>query len=319
MKRFLVAAACSVGLAIPATALAAPAPTCTPASVTPQAKSIPANLPAFGYTALNATTGDVHLVAKSGAGGEIPLTLGRIVDNYLELKPSTPMTPGTSYELQYGSFCNYGAYPAMPLAFVAAPEAPLPTKLGDAYSGPTVTLRSESGVTTVNITAAYAFAEEMKPWVGVYELAMSFDGKVIETSPTISGDTVQISATTVCDTISSTLSKHTLQLQAHLPFAPPVASAATMLDFTCPAPTIATPPGDVAPPPGSSSSSSGSSGTSGSADGSTPLRTHVNGCSAASAPGTGAFSAMASIGLFFGLALVARRRLSGASAAARRK
>jgi hypothetical protein len=310
MKRFFVAAACSVGLATSATALAAPAPTCTPASVTPQAKSIPANLPAFGYTALSATAGDVHLVAKSGAGGEIPLTLGRIVDNYLELKPSMPLTPGTSYELQYQSFCDYGGYPSGPVAFVAAPEAPLPTKLADVTAGPTVTLRA-NGQTEVDVTATYTIADEMKPWIGVYELGTSFDGKVIQTSPTIKGDTVQIQATTICDAASSTLSKHTFQLQGHLPFAPPVATVASTLEFTCPAPTE--PPGDVVTPPGSSS------GSSGTGDGNAPLRTHVNGCSAAAATGSGAFSAMASIGLFLGLALVARRRLSGASAAARRK
>jgi len=324
MKRFLVAAltACS-GLVISTTVWAAPAMPCAPASVTPHAASIPANLPAFGYTAVNATTSDIHLLVKSGAPGEIALTLGRTVDGYLEVKPSTPLTPGTAYELQFQAFCSYGAYPAEPLAFVAAPEAPLPTKLGDVATAPTVSLK-DYGTTQVSIAATYTLADEMKPWAAVYELGIAFDGKVIETHPTISGGTVQIAATGWCDAASAALTKHTIQLQAHLPFAPPVAVPASTLDFTCPPPSINTPPSDPATPPtgnASSSGSSGSSGTSGSSgidDPNQPRRTTVNGCTTTTAMSSGASSSIASIGLLFGLALLVRRRISGASAASRR-
>jgi hypothetical protein len=325
MKRFLVAAvtaltACS-GLVISTAASAAPAMPCAPASVTPHAASIPANLPAFGYTAVNATANDIHLVTKSGTPGEIALTLGRTVDGYLEVKPSTPLTPGTAYELQFQAFCSYGAYPAEPLAFVAAPEAPLPTKLGDVASAPTVSLK-DYGTTQVSIAATYTLADEMKPWASVYELGIAFDGKVIETHPTVNGGVVQIAATGWCDAASAALSKHTIQLQAHLPFAPPVAVAASTLDFTCPPPSINTPPNDPATPPtGNASSSSGASGTSGSSgidDPHQPRRTTVNGCTTSTAMASGAPASLASVGLLLGLALLVRRRISGASAASRR-
>ncbi|MDB5216164.1 MAG: hypothetical protein JWO86_4091 [Myxococcaceae bacterium] len=326
MKRFLVAAltACS-GLVVSTSASAAPAMPCAPAIVTPQSASIPANLPAFGYTAVNATLNDIHLRATSGAAAEVPLTFGRTIDGYLEVKPSAPLVPGTAYELQYSPFCSYGAYPSAPLAFVADPEAPLPTKLGDLVSGPTVSLK-DYGTTQVTISATYTLADEMKPWVSVYELGMSLDGKVIETHRTAAGGAaIQIDAKGWCDAATSSLTKHTIQLQAHLPFAPPVASLPTTMDFTCPPPSINTPPNNPATPPtGNASSSSGLSGSSGSSgiDGSgQPRRTTVNGCSttavASSAMSSGT-SSFASIGLLFGLAMLVRRRLSGASAASRR-
>jgi hypothetical protein len=167
MKRSLVVAltACS-GLLVSTSAWAAPAMPCAPATVTPQSHSIPANLPAFGYTAVNATANDIHLVRTlaGGATADVPLTLGRTVDGYLEVKPSAPLLPGSAYELQFQSFCSYGAYPSAPLAFVADPEAPLPTKLGDLTSAPTVSLK-DYGTTQVTINATYTLADEMKPWM----------------------------------------------------------------------------------------------------------------------------------------------------------
>lgn len=320
MKRFLVAAltACS-GLVVSTSALAAPAMPCAPATVTPQAHSIPANLPAFGYTAVNATSNDIHLRSTSGtAPGEVALTLGRTVDGYLEVKPSMPLVPGTAYELQFQSFCSYGAYPSTPLTFVADPEAPLPTKLGDLTSGPTVSLK-DYGTTQVTINATYTLADEMKPWAAVYELGMSLDGKVIETHRTaVSGGGIQINAVGWCDAASAALTKHTIQLQAHLPFAPPVATLPATMDFVCPPPSITTPPNNGVTPPTGNASSSSSSG-SGIDNPEQPRRTTVNGCSTAVAsPGTSSGTSFASIGLVFGLAMLVRRRLSGASAASRR-
>ncbi len=317
MKRFLVAAlVAGSGLLLSTAVRAAPAMPCAPATVTPQSASIPANLPAFGYTALNATTNDIHLRATA-TSSEVALTFGRTVDGYLEVKPSTPLVPGTAYELQFQSFCSYGPYPSAPLDFVADPEAPLPTKLGDLTSGPTVTLK-DYGTTQVSITATYTLADEMKPWASVYELGMSFDGKVIETHRTATaGGGIQINATGWCDAASAGLTKHTIQLQGHLPFAPPVASLPATMDFTCPPPSINTPPNDPATPPtGNASSSSSSSGAIG--NGTTPARTSVNGCSTSAGASSSRSSSLASIGLLFGLVALIRRRVSGASAATRR-
>jgi hypothetical protein len=327
MKRSLVAAltACS-GLLVTTSVWAAPQMPCAPATVTPQAHSIPANLPAFGYTAVNATANDIHLV-RTLAGGttaDVPLTLGRTIDGYLEVKPTAVLVPGAAYELQFQSFCSYGAYPSTPLTFVADPEAPLPTKLGDLTSPPTVSLK-DYGTTQVTINATYTLADEMKPWASVYELGMSLDGKVVETHHTAAGGNgIQINAVGWCDAASASLTKHTLQLQAHLPFAPPVASLPTTMDFVCPPPSINTPGNNPATPPTGSSGSSGTSGTSGSSGIDTPeqpRRTTVNGCSTSPVSSTSAGTSgtsFASIGLLFGLAMLVRRRVSGASAASRR-
>src|SRR4051812_19587451 len=193
--------ACS-GLALthaPA-AHAAPAPACTPATVTPQAATVPANLPAFGYTATNATTSDVRLFSVTGPRTELPLTVGPAVeDGYLKVAPAAALVAGTSYELEYQPFCAYAAYPTKPLAFVASAEAPLPTTLGAVTSGPTVSL-ADFGTTQVTIAATYSIAAEMKPWAGVYVLGVVFDGRVVETHAKLSaaGDSVQIDATGWC-------------------------------------------------------------------------------------------------------------------------
>lgn len=323
MKRSLVAAltACS-GLLVSTSASAAPAMPCAPATVTPQAHSIPANLPAFGYTAVNATANDIHLV-RTLAGGttaDVPLTLGRTVDGYLEVKPSAALVPGSAYELQFQSFCSYGAYPSAPLTFVADPEAPLPTKLGDLASAPTVSLK-DYGTTQITINATYTLADEMKPWASVYELGMSLDGKVLETHRTaVGGGGIQINAVGWCDPASASLTKHTVQLQAHLPFAPPVASLPTTMDFVCPPPSINTPGNNPPTPPSGTSGTSGSSGSSGIDSPEQPRRTTVNGCStsAVTSAATSSGTSIASMGLLLGLAMLVRRRLSGASAASRR-
>src|SRR4051812_32117575 len=60
-------------------AIAAP-PSCISADVVPRpTQPVPANLPGFGYTAVNASSGDVHLfdgAAGSTKGTEVPLTVG---------------------------------------------------------------------------------------------------------------------------------------------------------------------------------------------------------------------------------------------------
>jgi uncharacterized protein (TIGR03382 family) len=316
-RRLLLAAltAC-VGLAGSPTAIAAPAMPCAPATMTPTAAVVPANLPAFAYTATTATTNDVHLFAVGAQKTELALTLGRTVDGLLEVKPAAALTPGTSYELQFSSFCNYGAYPAAkPLSFTASAEAPLPTKLADLKSAPTVTLK-DYGTTQYTIAATYTLADEMKPWAGVYELGISFDGRTIETHPTTtSGGELQIVATGWCDAASATKNKHSVQLRGRLPFAPFVQTDSADMDFVCPAPKITTPPGNAAVPPGPGGTSSGTLpvGDDGAAGSS---RSTASGCSTTA----GTSSSSASIVLLFGVAALVRRRsaVRRASAATRR-
>jgi hypothetical protein len=318
MKLRLVLAgltACS-GLALATTAAAAPATPCAPATMTPQAPSFPANLPAFGFTATTATASDVHLFSVSGARTELALTVGPTVENgYLKVAPAVPLVAGTSYELQYQSFCSYGAYPSKPLSFTATAEAPLPTALGELTSGPTVTL-TDFGTTQVAVAATYSIAPEMRPWFAVYQIGIVFDGKIVETHPTVTaaGDAVQIAATGWCDAASSATTKHTIQLRGRLPFAPTVETTSAPLDFECPAPRFGTPASSGAVPPSGGTSSSG---TSGSGTGTSTTST-TGGCSTSP---VSTVSSIASTGILLGLAAFARRRqrrVSGESKAPRR-
>lgn len=305
-------ATCS-GLAVASTASAAPAMPCAPATMTPIATSVPANLPAFAYSATNATAGDVHLTALSATApaGDVPLTIGPVAEGHLKVAPTKPLVAGTSYRLEYQSFCGYGPYPSKPLEFTATAEAPLPTQLGALTSGPTVTLK-DYGSTQVAITAGYSVVDEMKPWAHLYQINVAFDGKLVETKSTWSSalDSVQIEAKGWCDQASAATTKHTIQLRGRLPFAPTVETLAANMDFVCPPPSISPPPNNAAVPPTSTSSSSGATGTGTG----TPTTTIHGGCSAT----PGATSSSASIALLFGLAALVRRRVSGASAAKRR-
>lgn len=299
-------ALCS-GLAVATSAEAAPAPTCVSATMTPAAAAFPANLPAFGYTATTATAKDVHLYAVGPTRTELPLTVGpEVVDGYVKVAPAAPLVAGTAYELEFSPFCSYSAYPTKPLSFTPTAEVPLPTKLGELTSGPTVVL-TDYGTTQVAIKATYSVAAEMKPWAAVYQLGMVFDGQVVETHPTFSGDAVQIDASAWCDDAASKTNKHTLQLRARLPFAPSVETTSAPIEFVCPAPRITTAPDNGAVKPVGTSGSSGASAGSPSTTG---------GCSTSPA----APSSAASLGFLLAVAALVRRarRVSAGAAASTR-
>jgi hypothetical protein len=249
MKRFLVGAVwASLAGLLSIDASAAIQNPCAPATVTPAVASVPANLPAFGYTALKATTSDVHLHALDAAKTEIPLTLGPVVDGYLKVVPAA-LTVGASYQLDFQPFCSYGPYPPSgPLTFTVAAAAPLPTQLGAVLSPPTVVVR-DFGTTKFTITTTYAIADEMKPWQDVYRLGLTFDGKPIETKITPAGadGSVNVVATGWCDEAAAAKPAHDVALRARLPFAPALETTASTLTFDCPAPNIVTPkPGPIA-------------------------------------------------------------------------
>jgi hypothetical protein len=249
-------------------AAAAAQPPCTPALMTPRATSIPANLPAFAYAAESATPDDVHLYTGSPQT-EIPLTVGATPeDGYLAVKPTTPLVAGAAYRLEFNPLCSYGSVkPGEPIAFTAAPEAPLPAKLGDATAAPSVTLK-DYGTTAMTISAAYTLADEMTPWSGVYQFVAVVDGSVLATKATVTGATVSIQATGWCDEISASKTTHTIALRGRLPFAPTVETAAADVAFVCPAPNIAT-PGGASPsaPPGSPNATGGGGGGQGGGQG----------------------------------------------------
>ena len=280
-------------------AIAAP---CAPATMAPAAPTLPANLPGFGYTALKATSAQVHLY--TAAKTEVPLTVGPVEGGYLKVVPTSPLTVGASYELQFESFCGYGPYPPQgPIAFTVTPAAPLPTELGVASTAPTSTAK-DLGTTQFTITASYTLHASMKPWVAAYRFGVAFDDRPIETKVTLSanGDVAQVTAKGWCDEASAAKPKHSVVLRARLPFATTLETAPSVVEFACPAPKFTTPPQTtpVIPSPSATASGAPSAPT-------TTTTTTDGGCSLAA---TGAvappFAALAPLALALGLAL--RRR-----------
>jgi|GEM_PF-2427013 len=306
----LLAAGSVVATAGQAAAMAPPP--CAPAVVAPRAQHVPANLPGFGYTALSAEAKDVHLYNVTGGKTEVPLTLGPASDGYLKLVPSTPLVPGSSYELEYAPFCWRSAYTSEPLKFVVTPEAPIPTKLGTIEEAPTFALK-EYGTTQVTFTEAFLIDAEMKPWLAVYSLALHFDGKPITTKivPAAGGDALSVSGTAWCDEASAATTTHTLALRAKLPFAPTLESPVATLQFQCTAPKITGAPAHPIPTPTANPRPSGGGSEP------TTVTTTQGGCSAS--PASTSSLAGLGVGLFVALIGLARRRSSGAAAASARR
>ncbi len=222
----------------------------------------------------------------------MPLTLGPVSGGLLKVVPTTPLTVGHTYELNFSPFCSYGAtMPQGPIKFTAVASTALPTKLGDLQGTPTFTVK-DYGTTEYTIGASYLLADEMKPWSGIYELVVSFDGEEIETHATVSGGTVQISTLGWCDATTAHAMPHQLVLKAKLPFAPDVQTDATAMSFSCPAPNIGTPPpGNPVQPPLTPTATAGSPGKAG-------------GCSASG----GSASSSAALGLVLAISALLRRR-----------
>lgn len=296
--------ACSV-FAFSSSAWAMARPACAHATVSPRAAAIPANLPGFGYTALKATAQDVHLFAGSGTKTEVPLAIGPVEGGLLKVAPSAPLTPGVAYELQFDSFCTYGPTPPpAPLTFTATAASPLPAKLGEIRSAPTFVAK-DYGTTQYTITASYTLDDEMKPWASVYQLNVVFDGKSIETKPTLAlaADGVEVVAKGWCDQATAATKKHSVQLRGKLPFAPDVETASFELEVDCPAPKIGTPPDNpaVAPEPGAG----GGTGTgTGTGTGAGNANAGSGGCSVTSSSP----AALPALAALLGLAALLRRR-----------
>ncbi|MEO6418716.1 MAG: hypothetical protein ABIP39_04885 [Polyangiaceae bacterium] len=278
-----------------ATASAAPAPSCTPATMSPNATMLPVNFPGFAFNALKATTNDVHLFDTTGGTMmETPLTIGPVVDGLLKVVPTSPLTAGHTYELDFSPFCSYGAtMPQGPIKFTAVATTPFPTRVGDLQGTPTYTVK-DYGTTQYTLGASYLLADEMKPWAGVYALVVSFDGEEIETHATVTGSTVQISTLGWCDATTAHAMPHQVVLKAKLPFAPELQTTAADLAFSCPAPNIATPPpGNPVQPPSTPVATAGTPGKSG-------------GCSASGLGASG--SPLVSFGLVLAISALLRRR-----------
>jgi MYXO-CTERM domain-containing protein len=300
--RLTIAAAMALAtLGVSSNAWSVAAPPCVPAAVMPRAKAVPANLPAFGYTALQATASDIHLFSLGNGRTEVPLTVGPNENGWRKVVPASALVVGGSYELDFQSFCSYGPIPEKgPLTFTVKAASPIPTKLGDLQGAPQVTVKN-FGTEQIAITATYALADEMKPWADVYELGLDFDGRTIETHTTLTADTVQVRALGWCDESNAKTNTHTIQLRARLPFTPVVDAAPAQATFACPAPSFST-PGAPNPTKPSGAGTSGGGATPG-----TYIPGKSGGCSvgAASAPSSALFAALG-----LGLVAVVRRRTS---------
>jgi uncharacterized protein (TIGR03382 family) len=282
-------------------AIAAP-PSCIPATLVPTTQQpIPVNIPGFGYTALAAQASDVHLFEGAG-GADLGVTVGSPEGGLLKALPAAPLTPGTSYRIEFSSFCGYSTTPeAGPFRFTAAPAAPLPTRVGDAAS-PLVATAQDRGTGAFRVIGAFTLDPAMKPWASIYKLNVVVDGQVVPTKVTLSPayDSASVVADGWCDAKLSSATSHTLQLRARLPFAATLDSDPVTSTFTCPASTVTTLPNDPATSPGTV--------PTGTAPGSTTSSASSGGCSAA--PGRGA-SPFAALALSVGIALLVRRRRSG--------
>lgn len=302
MKRRLLTAALLAGsaLLVVTSVEAAPAPACTPATMTPRAASIPVNLPGFAYTALGAKTTDVHLF-EGISTSELPLTVGPVAEGLMKIVPTSPLVAGKSYRLEFNPFCSYGPVPPQaPLTFTATAEVPLPTRIGAPLAAPTVTLR-DLGTTLFTLATSTSLDPELSPWLSVYQLVVVLDGKPVATKVTLTAnDGVALLADGWCDAALASTNKHTIKLRGRLPFAPTLDTLATDVAFDCPAPAIGTPANNPpAAPPGTTPSTSGNGVGNGN-------RSTASGCSVG--PSGHASSSLPLLGVAIGLMAFARRR-----------
>lgn len=314
MRPLLMTSVFAATFAAAGAASAMAPPPCMPAAIAPNASGIviPANIPGFGYTAVKAAEKDVHLFSTTGTQVDIGVNVGPVEGQYLEVTPKTPLVPGNTYRLEYDAFCQYGGAPSKPLTFTAGADAPLPTKLADLVGAPTVTTK-DFGTTQYTVVATFALSPEMKPWLDVYQVALSVDGKLVSTLRAAgANDSFTATATGWCDATNAATKIHKVQLKARLPFAPAVESAVTDLTFDCPAPKIATSPPYTGPTggtggggttlPGASSSGGSGSGTS------TPGTSSSGGCAIAMDSQASSPLALGAIALGLAAAVSRRRR-----------
>lgn len=306
--------AATLALATGGSAFAMAPPPCMPAAITPSASgiTIPANIPAFGYTAVKAAETDFHLFSTTGAQVDVGVNVGPVEGQYLKVVPKTALVPGNTYRIEYNAFCQFGGVPSKPTTFTASAAAPLPTQLADLNGTPTVSTK-DLGTTQYTIVAQFSLAPEMKPWLDVYQVALSVDGKLVPTTRAPgAGDAFTATATGWCDATNAATKTHAVQLKARLPFAPSVESAVTQLTFDCPGPKITTSP-PYTGPTGNPVVGGGSSGTNpgGSSSGGTagtPGTSSSGGCAIAVDPRTSSPLALGAIALGLAAAVSRRRR-----------
>lgn len=181
---------------------------------------------------------------------DVPLSMGPEIDllytgtdPFLKITPQSPLLAGESYELAFtipsGEFC-ISKDAESPVTFKVVDAAPLPTTLGELREAPRVI----STVYGTRIDATYVLAEEMKPWMYLFEYTASISDTGTEPSfgvPAYSypgGGELQLSwdLGTYCQSFE-TGTHHTIQAQAHLLFGPSVSSTATSLEFECEEPS----------------------------------------------------------------------------------
>lgn len=295
-RRILLPTSAALVLAS-AGAFAAVPPPCVPATVAPSATSIPTNLPGFAYTAVKPKAGDVQLFDVTAGQTEVPLAL-EAADGITKATPTTPLVEGKRYRLEHKDLCSYGATPTQqPVEFTAAAAAPLPTSVGAVRGQPVVTVK-DFGTSKMTVTGSFTVADDLKPWLSVYQLLVTVDGRALATKPTVSSarDVVTVTAEGWCDETNAATRTHTIGLRAKLPFAPTLESTAATVTFDCPAPRIARPPKPVIEPYVPGQAPSGGAPTP---------SAQSSGCALSGGPGdTGALFSLATVAL---AALVARR------------
>jgi hypothetical protein len=273
---------------------------CIPPRIAPAASAIPKNFPGFGLDVPMAQSQSIHLVDVTRGAGDLPLTLGPVTGPWLKVVPQAGFTVGDAYTLSSDQSCTGLTVPNQkPISFTIVAEAPIPTTLGTVAGTPTFKV-TDYGTSELSIDASYTLSAEMKPWASVYELGINFDGRGLESHPTLSaaGDSVHISALGWCDDASAKLTRHQVKLTATMPFTATLQTDAIELDFTCPSANIVTPKPAVLTPPENTGTTSTTPGAG----------THSGGC-AVTNPGANGAAGLSAVGLGLFTAMIVRKRM----------
>lgn len=218
---------------------------CIPAALFPTlnvaTSPVPANIPAFGYTALGAGPGDVQLFTTMD-NAEIPLKFETGTGGLLRLTPTTPLQEETEYLVRYKSFCSSGSTD-LSMTFTTTAAAPLPTAFG-AFSAPKATLQDDFGQKQFVLEVTWSIAPEMRPWAHVYlpTFEVDYHGQLLSTvdvSP--AGDSAHLSVTGLCGELRDGAEHH-----AHVSVAPPAFDEAFGGELTF---SLECPKRSEAPPP----------------------------------------------------------------------
>ena len=152
-------------------------PRCWAGFFTPaHATTVPANVPALHWRPAGSFDGSAadptKVTLATAAGAPVAITVSPQPNGDFLLVPTEPLVPGTTYKLRDANACDGVAGPTS--TFVAGPDAPLPTSLGNlgatAQGIAPLEVATVSGSCSSTIEADQVFVEvslsaEAEPWI----------------------------------------------------------------------------------------------------------------------------------------------------------